>query len=253
MWWVWYFECEKGGVEMVEKVEIKNLEEEISVEKYAMNPRRYQNAIIENQSGLPESIVNLDEVSLRQVLNYVNEIDCEWTGKKTFGDKVVSYINSGVYKRTYLEGVFGVKEVVRQWRKRSSKSELAGSSEDEEQEIESRYYIKNKTEYAKIEIAAIQNWNNKGLNFVFQEYLQERFGQLDREVVENAVLVGIKESPDHATKLKYLKIASDILGMKGKTNLMQINLYKDGGGNKHNQTVIDVSGNDNYDLGIDVE
>jgi hypothetical protein len=152
-----------------------------------------------------------------------------------------------------LEGVFGVKEVVRQWRKRSSKSELAGSSEDEEQEIESRYYIKNKTEYAKIEIAAIQNWNNKGLNFVFQEYLQERFGQLDREVVENAVLVGIKESPDHATKLKYLKIASDILGMKGKTNLMQINLYKDGGGNKHNQTVIDVSGNDNYDLGIDVE
>lgn len=41
-----------------------------------------------------------------------------------------------------MEGVFGVKEVVRQWRKRSSKSELAGSSEDEEQEIESRYYIK---------------------------------------------------------------------------------------------------------------
>lgn len=66
-------------------------------------------------------------------------------------------------------------------------------------------------------------------------------------------MVGIKESPDHATRLKYLKMASDILGMKGKTNLMQINLYKDGGGNKHNQTVIDVSGNDNYDLGIDVE
>lgn len=72
---------------MVEKVEIKNLEEKISVEEYAMNPRRYQNAIIENQSGLPESIVNLDEVSLRQVLNYVNEIDCEWTGKKHLATK----------------------------------------------------------------------------------------------------------------------------------------------------------------------
>ena len=228
------------------------LDETVSVEMYAMNPRRYANAIIESKEGLPESILDLDEVSLRQLLNYVNETHCDYTGKKTFGDTVISFINSGVYNHAFLDSVFGVRETVRQKKTKNGSNEN-GKFNEVEEVVDRQYYIRDKRAYAKIQMDAIQNWNNKGLNFVALELQQARFGQLSREMVESNILLGIKESENQETKIKYLRMAVDVLGMKGKTNLTQINVYKDGGGDKYNKTVIDVSGNDNYDLGLDVE
>lgn len=228
------------------------LDETVSVEMYAMNPRRYANAIIENKEGLPESILDLDEVSLRHILNYVNETECDYTGKKTFGDVVISFINSGVYTHAFLSSVFGTREVVKQ-RKTKNGMTADGDYTEVEEVTEKQYYIKDKRAYAKIEMDAIQNWDTKGLKYISLEVQQTRIGQLSRELVESNILLGIKEAPNHDTKIKYLRMATDVLGMKGKTNLTQINVYKDGGGDKHNQTVVDISGNDNYDLGIGVE
>ena len=227
-------------------------QEQVALEEYAMNPRRYNNAIVEQKDGLPESVLDLDEVSLRQMMNYIDRSVCEYTGKNTYLDKVVSFINSGAYSSSYLNRVFGKRYVAKTRRVKKVKTEIGGNDStiwEEEKFEEPRYYIKSKNEYAKIEVDALQNWENKKLSIYFEEYLNFKHGKLTKEFVEQTILVGIKESESETLKLRWVKEATNILGMnKGSNNLTQVNVYTDGGGKGLGEKISETSGNDNFNI-----
>jgi hypothetical protein len=48
-------------------------------------------------------------------------------------------------------------------------------------------------------------------------------------------------------------LAVKIKGMEKSNALQQINVYVEGGGRQLNRTIIESSGNDNYELGIEKE
>lgn len=224
-------------------------QEQVSLGEYAMNPRRYGNALIEQPEGLPLGVLDLDETSLRQMMNYIDKGVCNWTGKSTYLDKVVSFINSGAYSDSYLEKVFGHKYITKTRNVKRGSNVDKGSYEETDENEEIRYYIKNKNEYAKIEIDALQNWERKKLGVFFEEYLTFKYGKLTKELVEQTILSGIVESQDENMKLRWVKEAKDILGMsKGSNNLTQVNVYNDGGGKGLGKKITEVSGNDNFNI-----
>lgn len=226
--------------------------ESVSMETYALNPRRYGNAIVEKVEGLPSFVKDLDEVSLRHIMNYIDKNECQWTGKTTYLNKVVSFLNSGAYSDKYLERVFGFSWKPKSVKTKSGSSDNLGNYNDREEELEKRYFIRDKVEYAKIEIDAIQNWENKKLSVYFDEYITTKHGKLTKELIEQEILIGLREAQDDNTKLKYIKTATDILGMnKGSNNLTQVNVYSDGGGRGLSKEIVRTSGNDNFDIGVD--
>lgn len=224
-------------------------QEQVGIKEYAMNPRRYQNALIESQDGLPKSILGLDEISMRQLINYTTKNKCEFTGQLTYLDKVVSFINSGAYPQEYLNKVFGRRYKVKNRKTTKGSNDKLGKYDEmiEEQEIE--YYIRNKNEYAKIQIDALQNWEIKKLGVAIEEYLSFSFGKLNKEFIEHAILMGIKNTQDESIKLRYIKEGINVLGMnKGSNNLTQVNVYTEGGGKGLGAKISETTGNDNFVL-----
>ena len=224
-------------------------QEKVSLGEYALDPRRYANAIVERPDGLPETILKLDEVSLRQMMNYIEKSECEWTGKNTYLDKVVSFLNSGAYDREYLERVFGKKYITKNKKVKSGSSAKTGAFDEVEEEQEIRYYVKDRVEYAKIEVMALQNWQVKGLGIIFEEYFSLKYGKLTKELIESTILAGIKDSENEAMRLRWVKEGMDILGLKkGSNNLTQVNVYSDGGGQGLGKRMTEISGNDNFNI-----
>lgn len=228
-------------------------QEQVGLEIYAQNPRRYQNALIENKDGLPESVLELDEISLRQMMNYINKTTCDYTGKTTYLNKVVSFINSGVYTQSYLDSVFGKRYKTMSRKQTRGSHSKQGNHDEVIEEQEIQYYIKNRNEYAKIEIDALQNWEAKGLESVYQEYAVFSSGKLNKEIVEQSILSGLLNSKDETIRLRYIKEAMNFLGLnKGSNALQQVNVYTQGGGAGLGKKITETTGNDNFVL-MDVE
>lgn len=235
---------------MVERKIEEPKQEVVTIDMYAQDPRRYGSAIVESTQGLPESVKNLDEISLRQMSNYTQEKICEYTGLSTLSNKVVSFINSGAYTDKYLNRVFGSRFVTKV-KKSKNGIEKGMDTDIEEEEKEIKYFIRDQREYAKIEIDALQNWTSKGLDTFYEEYMQFMYGKLTKGFVDRSLMAGYVGAKNENTKLKYLKLIMDSLGMGKNTNTaVQVNVYKDGGGKELNQEIISVSGNDTFDLGI---
>ena len=232
------------------KVEVPK-QEIADMKEYAMNPRRYQNALIESKEGLPTSLLELDEVSVLQMMNYISKDVCDYTGESMYLNKVSSFINSGAYPSSYLEKVFGKKYITKK-RNKVSKTvldESLGSFEEISEEQEISYYIRNRQEYAKIEIDALQNWTNKNLGAIFQEYLVFNYGELTKEVISQALLSGVLNSKDETTRLRYIKESMNLLGLnKGSNNLTQVNVSTEGGGSGLGKKLAKNTGNDNFVL-----
>lgn len=227
-------------------------EQKVHITDYAMNPRKYTNAIIENIEGIPESIRDLDVISLRQIMNFVSKEECPYTGKSTYMNKVASFINSGFYSDEYLNKVFGKKYIVKSRKTKKGYTSDSGNFNEEEDISEIKYYIKDRLEYSKIEMAALQNWESKELGIVFDEYFSFKYNKLNKEMIEQTILTGINEAQDDNTKLKYIKMAIDIMGLnKGKNNVSMINVYTEGGGRGLSKRMAQVSGNDNFVLGVE--
>jgi hypothetical protein len=71
---------------------------------------------------------------------------------------------------------------------------------------------------------------------------------LERGIVDDALA---KDKTNYTARMRALAIK--VKGMEKTNALQQINVYVEGGGKQLNKTIIESSGNDNYDLGIEEE
>lgn len=224
-----------GLVEVNKSREIPDIET-VDIETYTKDIRRYQNSLIESSQGVPVSMLELDEISIRQVLSFTQRTKNPYTGNMTFGNIVESYMMSGAYPEEYLKKHFRVREVKR----KNGRNEYIETVYERDEEI-----------YQKIEISAIRNWKLKELNKVVFEWNKEKLGGLTEEnIILNSIISGVVQSQDEATRLKYLNIAVKAFNIENKTKMSQFNVYLNGGGEKLNRTIIETTGEDKYDLGL---
>ena len=74
-------------------------------------------------------------------------------------------------------------------------------------------------------------------------------GMKDEELLANAILDDALSNDKSSYTARMRALAVKVTGLEKQTSLSQINVYVDGGGSKLNETIIESSGNDNYDLG----
>lgn len=228
------------------QVELPEIEK-TDIEKYLQDARRYSNAIIEDYKGLPDKISSLDEISARQLLFFTQDKVNPWTGKRTLGNVVESYMMSGAYTDEYLNKHFKKEE-----RKKLVKVEKGNfgdiDGEKEFYETVTEYKINHKI-YQKIELEAFRNWNSKELSVYVLEVQKLALGNMSPEdLIKFYVNMGIVQSDNSKERLAWIKEGMKIYNMEKSAQMQQINVYVNGGGRELNKTIVESSGNDNYNL-----
>ena len=197
---------------------------------------RYENSILENvPSGLAEK-----GICAVRLFHYFldSETINEWTGKPTMLDLEESYIMSGVYPDEHL------KKVYKAWEEEVEVRRKDGSTLTE---YVMKYIVLNKSEDMRIRIEARRFWADNQLDQYFQEAQQIQRGSIPFiDQLKFAIETDALKPGDTANR----KMAMDIHGMKNKFGQAQINVYVDGGGKQLARTIIESSGNDNYNLGL---
>jgi len=206
--------------------------EKVDEQTYATDVRRYENSLIENKSGLPITFSELDEVSMRQLLNFVNHNFNEYTGRMTFGNIVESYMLSGAYPNSYLQ----------------AHSEHNIDYNDKNDINKEEYFFDNR-EYAKIEVAAYRNWSAKKLDEVMREYTTKKFGGLtDKELIEMSTRTGLTQAKTSKELMEWVKVGSKVFGIEKNVKAPQINVFVAGGGEQLAKTIVQSTQNKNFDL-----
>lgn len=197
---------------------------------------RHENSILAN---VPNGLADKGIVAVR-LFHYFLDGDtvCEFTGKKTMLDLEESYIMSGVYSDEHLWSVYQKIE------KEVEKSK--GGTTWVEYEYE--YKVLNRNEDMRIRSEARRFWMEHQLDTMFLEAQQYKRGNIPfTDQLKFAIETDALRPGDTANR----KMAMDIHAMKNKFGGVQINVYHEGKGKQLNKTIIEASGNDNYDLGLD--
>jgi hypothetical protein len=197
---------------------------------------RYENSILSN---VPSGLADKGILAVRLFHYFLDsETKNMWTGKPTMLDLEESYIMSGVYPEKHLETVYKV------WLEPQEVRRKDGSTVTE---YETKYAILNRKEDMRIRTEARKYWNENGLDQFFLEAQQYKRGNIPFiDQLKFAIETDALKPGDTANR----KMAMDIHGMKNKFGQAQINVYVDGGGKHLARTIIESSGNDNFNLGI---
>jgi len=205
---------------------------------------KYENEflLLKVESGLPTQFVALDEKVQQMALLFIDkEFEEENSGERTYGNAYISYIATledksvlkKVYQRVWVDtpqyGSDGMpiqKEVIR---------------------LNPEYmnvYLKLKAQASSV----MKKYLPKELIRTLREIVTNS-GMKDEELLANAILDDALSNDKSSYTARMRALAVKVTGLEKQTSLSQINVYVDGGGSKLNETIIESSGNDNYDLG----
>lgn len=202
--------------------------ERTDIPKDIIENKKVINSITEikniNSSGIPKDFLELDEISINQLLNFCmdnNEV-CKWNGEKTHGNIFNSYLMSGVYPDEVLENVYEIEE---------REIELKRKNGDVYDVIYKTFYkIKDQKFHKRLKLEAISNWNYNKLNTLVSTMISNNMGNLTmEEYVIMLVQNGLQNSPDEKTRLNYIKIASKITGLDQYNEEKSVDIFSKGG------------------------
>jgi len=194
---------------------------------------RHENSILVN---VPSSLAEKGILAVRLFHYFLDaETVSEYTGKKTFLDIEESYIMCGVYPN--LGDVYESKEI-------EIEKEKHGTTWTEYSIV---YTVLNRNEDIRIRSEARKFWSEHQLENIFQEAQQYKRGNIP---FVDQLKFAIETDALRSGDIQNRKMAMDIHGMKNKMGNVQINVYRDGGGKQLNRTIIESSGNDNFNLGL---
>ena len=196
---------------------------------------RHENSILIN---VPSSLAEKGILAVRLFHYFLDsETISQFTGKKTMLDIEESYIMSGVYGDDYLDKVYKAEEI-------EIEKEKHGTTWTEYSIV---YTVLNRNEDIRIRSEARKFWSEHQLENIFQEAQQYKRGNIP---FVDQLKFAIETDALRSGNIQNRKMAMDIHGMKNKMGTVQINVYRDGGGKQLNRTIIESSGNDNFNLGL---
>jgi hypothetical protein len=127
---------------------------------------------------------------------------------------------SGIYPDSHLDEVYEIKEIEQEFTKHGSITWT---------EYIKTYKISNRKEDMRIRAEAKRYWESNGLESFFDQVAIEKFGGIDPEkLLRYSIITDAVRSGDNQTVNR--KMAIDILGMKVKNKVDDVNLKTRGGG-----------------------
>jgi hypothetical protein len=107
--------------------------------------------------------------------------------------------------------------------------------------------------YLKLKAMASGTWKKYNLKELVKSMREiiSNDGFKDEELLERGIVDDAlaKDKTNYTARMRALAIK--VKGMEKTNALQQINVYVEGGGKQLNKTIIESSGNDNYDLAIE--
>lgn len=260
----------KEGVCMAEKEYGKKLEtielEDIdlkSVSKHAQNGTIDQ---IENELAIlgginaiiPNNLIGklTEDEFILLVLFTSNEIYCEFTNKKTYGDILSSYIMTfyeqdtpkGKSVKFLVDKSFEREKVFVRTEKEEGMNDLGEFSKTKEVYNE-RYKIKSMQYYLKLKAEAIAFWNNKSLQNnvkTVKELINGNISEIER--FNDMVFEKAMTSADESIQARFASIYSKNKGLDKTKNVNIINMYENYGGKERVGVIAEVTGQRNLQL-----
>lgn len=198
--------------------------------------KRHENSILSN---MPSSLAQKGILAVR-LFNYFLDSDAknDWTGKPTLLDLEESYIMCGVYPDEHLQKVY------KTWQEEVEVRRKDGSTLIE---YVTKYKVINRSEDMRIRTEARKYWNSNNLDQYFIEAQQYKRGNIP---FVDQLKFAIETDALKPGDVQNRKMAMDIHGMKNKYGQTLINVFVDGKGNQLAKTIVESSGNDNFNLGI---
>ncbi len=214
-----------------------------SIKKNDIDLFENEYALLGDSIGLPPAFMQL-EIQLQQMLllyldnDYIEPNSMKPTKDSAFISFLATYPNQNVVKKIYktVEVAIG--------------TDMDGNAitkdikvlDDEEMPL-----------YLKLKAMASGMWKKYNLKELVKSMREiiTNDGFKDEELLERGIVDDAlaKDKTNYTARMRALAIK--VKGMEKTNALQQINVYVEGGGKQLNKTIIESSGNDNYDLGIE--
>ena len=207
----------------------------------------YENefALMEQAIDLPPAFMRLEEQQQQMILLYLEPEYLEtYSGKYTKDDVFASFL--ATYKnKDLLNKIFATDEVV-------VGTDSEGNKLTREIKVINQDYM---PQYLRLKAYAKSLWKSNNLKEMVKTMreIMSNDGFKDEELLERSIIDDALAKDKSAYTMRNRSLAVKIKGMEKSNALQQINVYVEGGGRQLNRTIIESSGNDNYELGIEKE
>ena len=225
----------------VEQLEEYDLEKHIELIKqgdFDLYENEYE--IVKGSFGLPIPFMELGEIEQKMILFYIDADYVEPNSEKhTKNDKFISFLAS--YPNQKLVKELFIKVPVSAGFSNSGKELFVNVVKPNPEKAVQRQRLK---------MLATEIWLKGNLKEIVKGVrdIVENDGYQDDERLERKILDDALSSERDTYTLQNRKMAMEIKGMKKPRSMQNINLFFDGGGQKANDVVIEVSGNEAYDI-----
>jgi len=202
-------------------------------------------ALLGEDIGLPPAFMQLD-MNLQQMLllyiddEYIEPNSMKPTKDSAFISFLATYPNQEVVKK-----IFKMIEVA------------VGTDQNGEAIVKELKVINDEEMplYLKLKAMASGTWKRYNLKELVKSMREivSNDGFKDEELIERQIVDDAlsKDKSNYTARMRALAVK--VKGMEKTNALQQINVYVEGGGKQLNKTIIESSGNDNYELGIEDE
>jgi len=240
------------------KLDLKELED-INLSEYVNHVKGGTTDEIENELmllGGIKSIVPLNMAHLSEeefvmcMLMYSNDVECDYTNKKTEGDIVSSFIMTfiesesqmGKTIRYLVKNTYKLEEKVTKFIKQDSMTDT-GDIETLKKEYTEKYVISNMTNYMRLKSQAYAFWTNNNLKQyrkLMKDLLNGGISEIER--FEDRIYDEAMNSDDPTIRARYASIYSKNKGLDKSKGGNVVNMFHYGGKETANQ-LHQVSGN----------
>ncbi len=201
--------------------------------------------VMEREMGLPESYMRLGEVEQRMLMLYMEDVREPMTGESTYGKVFTSWLyanrtEGGIRIPTDLF----IKEI----------DTVIDSKTGELVEVEKTVPNPDKMNlYLRLKARAFATWRQNNMHELVKP-MREIFknaGLKDEQLLEQAIVDDALSADKSNYTARMRSLAVKVKGMEKNNTLQMVNVYVEGGGDKLNRTIIEETGNDTYDLGLE--
>jgi hypothetical protein len=201
--------------------------------------------LMEQEMGLPVAYMGLEDVAQKMLMYYIEPNVLEPNSREeTQGNILASFMmaypNKKIFEDLFIterqeSGVDGSGNSVFEWV--TYKNPEKANTLLRIRQMAGAYFRKNRL---KELVKPMKDIMLQG-GFKDEEILEQ-------EIMNDALA---KDKSNYTARMRSLAVK--VKGMEKKNSLQQINVYVEGGGKELNRTIIEASGNDSYDLGIDYD
>lgn len=199
--------------------------------------------LVESEMGLPKAYMLLEDCAKQVLMGYLeSDLEEPYSGLKTKGNIFASYLMAYPNKKV-LKSLF-VETLV--------ETGAYDKDGDPIQKVVKKVNPERFEVYTRLKQQSGAYWrknNLKDLVRPMRDIIQQG-GFKDEDILERAIIDDALSEDKSQFTARMRSLAVKVKGMEKTNSIQQINVYVEGGGKQLNNTIIEASGNDAYDLGL---